>query len=243
MDGLFLPPDLTPEQLQQNFIKRRAWVKFGDCTGQQSGVAEPGITIISREAKFELGPSVQKTPKDPKFLSLSNDKIDHPIQTITNDSPSEKKSERTAYVPPHMRNQKTVENKPVNNNNNHISNDHHNGNGNYNQNNGNSNYKQNNGGYNNNSQRNEVNGEKRIIKISNLSELVTEGDVKELVKPFGRYEKIFLAKDRRTGLNKGFAFVTFQNEASAYDAISSIDGHPYDYQILRAEWSKPRERY
>jgi RNA recognition motif-containing protein len=38
---------------------------------------------------------------------------------------------------------------------------------------------------------------------------VTEGDLHELFRPFGPISRVFLAVDRATGENRGFAFVNY----------------------------------
>lgn len=77
------------------------------------------------------------------------------------------------------------------------------------------------------------------IRISNLSEDTTEQDLEELLKPFGRKEKMFLPKDKKTQECKGYAFVHFVLRQDAMRAIESINGHGYDHLILKAEWSHP----
>lgn len=78
------------------------------------------------------------------------------------------------------------------------------------------------------------------IRISNLSELMVEADLEELVKKFGPHSKMFLARDKMTGLCKGFAYVHFKFPRDAEKAIEALNGHGYDHLILSAEWSKPQ---
>lgn len=78
------------------------------------------------------------------------------------------------------------------------------------------------------------------IRISNLSESMVEADLEELVKKIGPYQKIYLARDRITGLCKGFAYVTFKQRKDAAKAIQLLNGHGYDHLILNVEWSKPQ---
>lgn len=44
-----------------------------------------------------------------------------------------------------------------------------------------------------------------------MSEDVTEGDLQELFRPFGPISRVFLAVDRETGENRGFAFVNYHH--------------------------------
>lgn len=78
------------------------------------------------------------------------------------------------------------------------------------------------------------------IRISNLSELMVEADLEELVKKFGPHTKMFLARDKMTGFCKGFAYVHFKFRRDAEKAIEALNGHGYDHLILSAEWSKPQ---
>lgn len=76
------------------------------------------------------------------------------------------------------------------------------------------------------------------IRISNLSESTTDPDLEDLVKPFGPWSKIFLAKDKQTGICKGFAYIHFKFKTDAAKAIAKLDGHGYDHLILSVDWSK-----
>ncbi|KAL9698862.1 hypothetical protein quinque_002303 [Culex quinquefasciatus] len=62
------------------------------------------------------------------------------------------------------------------------------------------------------------------IRISNL----TEADLEELVKKIGPHSKIFLARDKNTGLCKGFAYVHFKPRRNAATTIELLNGHGYD---------------
>jgi translation initiation factor 3 subunit G len=78
------------------------------------------------------------------------------------------------------------------------------------------------------------------IRISNLSESTSDADLEELTNKFGKKSKMYLAKDKNTGLCKGFAYVHFHNKEDAQAAIETLDGFGYDHLILKAEWSKPQ---
>jgi len=78
------------------------------------------------------------------------------------------------------------------------------------------------------------------IRISNLPESMSDADMQELCGPFGRIERIFLAKDRTSNICKGFAFVTYHHRDNAARAVDGLDGYGYDYLILHAEMSQKR---
>ena len=79
------------------------------------------------------------------------------------------------------------------------------------------------------------------LRVTNLSEECTEADLSALFRRFGHTSRIYLAKDRVTGVSRGFAFVSYTNRHDAQAAISKLNGHGYDNLILHVEWAKPRE--
>lgn len=80
------------------------------------------------------------------------------------------------------------------------------------------------------------------LRVSNLSEDVTEQDLQELFKPFGPVGRVFLSKDRTTGENRGYAFVNYVTKEGADRALRSLNGYGYDNLILRVEWAERREK-
>ncbi|XWS43756.1 hypothetical protein CRYUN_Cryun16bG0131300 [Craigia yunnanensis] len=84
--------------------------------------------------------------------------------------------------------------------------------------------------------------EKNSIIITNLSLYAQESDLHELFGPFGPITRISVPPDCRTGLNRGFAFVTFVNKEDAERAINSLNGYGYDNLILKVEWCLPSSK-
>lgn len=78
------------------------------------------------------------------------------------------------------------------------------------------------------------------LRVTNLSEDVSEADLSELFRPFGPISRVFLAVDRATGENRGFAFVNYVYREDAERAIRNLNGYGYDNLILRVEWAAPR---
>ena len=58
------------------------------------------------------------------------------------------------------------------------------------------------------------------MRVTNLSESTREQDLQELFKSFGDIVRIFLAKDKNTGVSKGFAFINFK-VSNLFDAKTS----------------------
>lgn len=82
--------------------------------------------------------------------------------------------------------------------------------------------------------------EENSVRVTNLSEDTREDDLRDLFSPFGNISRIYIAYDRETGENRGFAFVNFVFREDASRAISNLDGYGYDNLILRVEWAQPR---
>jgi len=84
--------------------------------------------------------------------------------------------------------------------------------------------------------------ETATIRVTNLSEDTKESDLSELFRAFGQVSRIYLAKDKVTGLSKGFAFVNFVYREDAGKAIEKLSGFGYDHLILHLEWAKPSNK-
>jgi translation initiation factor 3 subunit G len=76
------------------------------------------------------------------------------------------------------------------------------------------------------------------IRITNLAEDTVEDDLRSLCKSCGPITRIYLAKDKETGLAKGFAFVNFIRREDAAKAIEVLNGHGFGHLILHVEWAK-----
>ncbi|GAX84055.1 hypothetical protein CEUSTIGMA_g11479.t1 [Chlamydomonas eustigma] len=83
--------------------------------------------------------------------------------------------------------------------------------------------------------------EENSVRVTNLSDDVTEADLGELFRPFGHILRIYLAVDRTTGESRGFAFVTFAHREDGDRAIRTLNGYGYGHLILKVEWAAPRE--
>ena len=70
-------------------------------------------------------------------------------------------------------------------------------------------------------------GSDRKIFVGNLPFGVTEEQMQALFSRFGVVVGVNLRKDRNTGNDKGFGFVTFQDSSSAVTAIAEMDGQSF----------------
>ncbi|KAG8214818.1 eukaryotic translation initiation factor 3 subunit G-domain-containing protein [Butyriboletus roseoflavus] len=78
------------------------------------------------------------------------------------------------------------------------------------------------------------------LRVTNISEETQENDLRELFGAFGRVARVYVGRDRETGIGKGFAFVSFEDRAVAQRAMEKLNGKGYDNLILSVQWSQPR---
>ncbi|KAK3187416.1 translation initiation factor eIF3 subunit g [Lecanicillium sp. MT-2017a] len=76
------------------------------------------------------------------------------------------------------------------------------------------------------------------LRVTNVSEMAEEGELRDMFERFGRVTRVFLAKDRETGMAKGFAFISFVDRADAVKACNKMDGFGFKHLILRVEFAK-----
>ncbi|CAG9997575.1 unnamed protein product [Clonostachys byssicola] len=76
------------------------------------------------------------------------------------------------------------------------------------------------------------------LRVTNVSEMAEEGELRDMFERFGRVTRVFLAKDRETGMAKGFAFISFADRGDAVKACNKMDGFGFKHLILRVEFAK-----
>jgi translation initiation factor 3 subunit G len=76
------------------------------------------------------------------------------------------------------------------------------------------------------------------LRVTNISEETEENDLRELFGAFGRVARVYVGRDRETGVGKGFAFVSFEDRAIAQRAMEKLNGKGYDNLILSVQWSR-----
>ncbi|EUB55219.1 Eukaryotic translation initiation factor 3 subunit G-B [Echinococcus granulosus] len=79
------------------------------------------------------------------------------------------------------------------------------------------------------------------IRVTNLPENTSESDLREIFSRFGDVIRIFPAKDRKTQLNRGFAFISYATQEEAASAIYSANGMHYSHLILKVDWAHCRK--
>ncbi|KAG8906347.1 translation initiation factor eIF3 subunit g [Tulasnella sp. 408] len=80
------------------------------------------------------------------------------------------------------------------------------------------------------------------LRVTNVSMETEENDLRDLFSRFGRVHRVYIGRDRDTGIGKGYAFVSFENKADAERAMQKTNGMGYDNLILSVSWSQPREQ-
>ncbi|KAK6701181.1 translation initiation factor eIF3 subunit g [Fusarium graminearum] len=76
------------------------------------------------------------------------------------------------------------------------------------------------------------------LRVTNVSEMAEEAELRDMFERFGRVTRVFLAKDRETGMAKGFAFISFADRGDAVKACAKMDGFGFKHLILRVEFAK-----
>ncbi|KAJ4300269.1 translation initiation factor eIF3 subunit g [Collariella sp. IMI 366227] len=76
------------------------------------------------------------------------------------------------------------------------------------------------------------------LRVTNVSEMAEEQELRDMFERFGRVTRVFLAKDRDTGLAKGFAFISYADRLDAVKACDKMDGFGFRHLILRVEFAK-----
>jgi translation initiation factor 3 subunit G len=76
------------------------------------------------------------------------------------------------------------------------------------------------------------------VRVTNLSEYITEAELRDLFLNAGHVYKVLLPKEKTTGRPKGYAFIHFTTHEAATNAIRMFHGYGYENLILRVEWVK-----
>jgi len=77
--------------------------------------------------------------------------------------------------------------------------------------------------------------------IGNLPFKLTADEVRGLFEKFGEISEVAIPTNRDTGRPRGFAFVTFETEDAAKEAIS-LDGHEIEGRKIRVSIATGEKR-
>jgi RNA recognition motif-containing protein len=78
------------------------------------------------------------------------------------------------------------------------------------------------------------------IYVGNLSNEVTEEDLKQAFETFGEVESVKIIKDKDTNRSKGFGFVEMPSKAEGQSAIDDLNGKELKGKALKVNEARPR---
>ncbi len=79
------------------------------------------------------------------------------------------------------------------------------------------------------------------LYVGNLSFNTTEQEVRDLFSQHGNVTEATLIIDKLTGRSRGFAFVSYDTEEAAQNAIDKLDGQDVDGRKLTVNIARPKE--
>jgi translation initiation factor 3 subunit G len=62
------------------------------------------------------------------------------------------------------------------------------------------------------------------LRVTNVPDDANDEDLRDLFGQCGRVARVYIGKDRDTGIGKGYAFVSFDEKAIAQKAIDKLNG-------------------
>jgi RNA recognition motif-containing protein len=78
------------------------------------------------------------------------------------------------------------------------------------------------------------------IYVGNLSNEVTEEDLKQAFETFGKIESVNIIKDKYTNSSKGFGFVEMASKAEGQSAIDGLNGKELKGKAVTVNEARPR---
>ena len=78
--------------------------------------------------------------------------------------------------------------------------------------------------------------------VGNLSKSTTEDNLNTLFTQAGDVTSVNVIKDRKSGVSKGFAFITMSAQSEADKAVSMFNSHSLNEHPLKVSLTKQREQ-
>jgi RNA recognition motif-containing protein len=78
------------------------------------------------------------------------------------------------------------------------------------------------------------------IYVGNLSNEVTEEDLKQTFETFGEVQSVKIIKDKYTNRSKGFGFVEMASKAEGQSAIGGLNGKELKGKAVNVNEARPR---
>jgi cold-inducible RNA-binding protein len=79
------------------------------------------------------------------------------------------------------------------------------------------------------------------VYVGNLSWDTNDQGLRSAFEQFGAVSEAVVISDRDTGRSRGFAFVTFDDDDAAMDAIGKMDGAALDGRNIKVNEARERE--
>ena len=80
------------------------------------------------------------------------------------------------------------------------------------------------------------------VYVDNLAVATTEDDLRDLFSAYGNVVEVNVSVDRKSGLSRGFGFVTMATSQGSRSAIQALNGKDIGTCILTASEAWPNEQ-
>jgi RNA recognition motif-containing protein len=78
------------------------------------------------------------------------------------------------------------------------------------------------------------------LYVGNLSNQITDAQLTEMAKPYGKVVSANVATERSSGTSKGFGFIEYTSADEGRAAITGLNGRDVNGQALKVDEAKPR---
>jgi cold-inducible RNA-binding protein len=78
------------------------------------------------------------------------------------------------------------------------------------------------------------------LYVGNLSDQITDAQLSDMAKPYGKLVSANVAVDRTNGASKGFGFIEYSNDDEGRAAIAGLNGREVEGRALKVDAARPR---
>ncbi|BBH42665.1 putative RNA-binding protein rbpF [Microcystis aeruginosa PCC 9809] len=79
------------------------------------------------------------------------------------------------------------------------------------------------------------------IFVGNLSYEISQEDLVDVFKEYGKVQRVHIPVDKETGRKRGFAFVEMESKAQETTAIEALDGAEWMGRSIKVNQARERE--
>ena len=79
------------------------------------------------------------------------------------------------------------------------------------------------------------------IFVGNLSYEISQEDLVDVFKEYGKVQRVHIPVDKETGRKRGFAFVEMESKAQETAAIEALDGAEWMGRAIKVNQARERE--